>query len=112
MKGPRLFAIGIGVAAAVFLGANEVLALLGGGALGMLWLRMAEREKGPTAGALVPAVAVGCRGSPGWLPSARSRLGAGAWPGGGRGRPRRGAPTAAASGVGFTSLNVPSPVAP
>jgi len=39
VKGPRLLAIGVGVAAAVFLGA---------GALGMLWLRLAERGKGPT----------------------------------------------------------------
>lgn len=47
VKGPRLLAIGVGVAAAVFLGANEVLALLGGGALGMLWLRLAERPQAP-----------------------------------------------------------------
>lgn len=43
----RLVAIGLAVAAAALAGANEVLALLGGGVLGMVWLRAAAHPRPP-----------------------------------------------------------------
>jgi chromate transporter len=54
LKGWRLAVIGIGVLAAVFLGVNEVIALLGGGLIGMLWLRLSERWLGQAAALLLP----------------------------------------------------------
>lgn len=62
VKSAALLAIGLGVAAAAFLGANEVLALLGGGLLGMVGLRLAERGKAPQAGPLAAAAALGAGG--------------------------------------------------
>ncbi|NIR44272.1 MAG: chromate efflux transporter [Gemmatimonadetes bacterium] len=40
VKGWRVTAVGLAVLAAVLLGVNEVIALLGGGLIGMLWLRL------------------------------------------------------------------------
>ncbi|MFQ5808385.1 MAG: chromate efflux transporter [Armatimonadota bacterium] len=43
-KGWRLVVLGLAVLAAYLLGANEVLALLGGGIVGTLWLWLSERR--------------------------------------------------------------------
>jgi chromate transporter len=58
VKGWRLAVVGAAVAAAALAGSDEIAALLLGGALGMLWLRLADRRGGggrpsPAAVALV-----------------------------------------------------------
>ena len=53
IKGWRYLLIGVMVMAASFLGANEILALLAGGLIGMCWLRLhAVHESGAGPGAL------------------------------------------------------------
>lgn len=52
LKGWRIGLIGAAVMGAVLLGANEVLALLAGAVVGMLWLRMDDSD-GPSASGLV-----------------------------------------------------------
>lgn len=54
----RLAAIGVGVTAAALLGASEILALLAGGVLGMLWLRLSERRDAAGGGGGALAVAL------------------------------------------------------
>ena len=54
VKGWRLAVLGVAVTLAVLFGVNEVLALLGGGIAGMIWLRSSDREGG--TGSSAPAV--------------------------------------------------------
>ncbi|HSM08383.1 MAG TPA: chromate efflux transporter [Gemmatimonadota bacterium] len=54
VKGWRFGVLGLGVAAAVLGGLDEVWALLAGGLLGTLWLRAGGYDSSRTAGALVP----------------------------------------------------------
>ena len=54
LRSIRLVPIGIGVGAALLLGVNEIVALLGGGILGMVWLG-SLRLRTPSARALVLA---------------------------------------------------------
>lgn len=51
VKGWRLATLGVGVALAVLAGVSEVLALLGGGVLGMVWLRGSGGDGWPRASA-------------------------------------------------------------
>jgi chromate transporter len=53
VKGWRLGIIGVAVAVVAWLGLNVVLSLLLGGILGMLWLRLSEREDGGTTAGMV-----------------------------------------------------------
>ena len=54
LKSWHLLPVGLGAAIALFLGANEIVALLGGGILGMMWLRW-MRDSARTLGSyLVP----------------------------------------------------------
>ncbi|MGD8238019.1 MAG: chromate efflux transporter [Armatimonadota bacterium] len=62
-KGWRLVAIGLAVIAAYLLGANEVLALLGGGTVGTLWLWLGERRATGEEGQCTALVAVAAAGS-------------------------------------------------
>ncbi len=48
VKNWRLIVVGMAVALALLLGTNEIVALLGGGVLGMLWLRLSDPD-GPLA---------------------------------------------------------------
>ena len=50
----RLIVVGLAVALALLLGTNEIVALLGGGVLGMLWLRLSDPD-GPLIGGRKPA---------------------------------------------------------
>jgi len=54
IKGWRFAVLGLGVAAAVLAGLNEVWALLAGGAIGTLWLRAGGYDSSRTAGVLLP----------------------------------------------------------
>jgi len=58
-KGWRLLVIGLAVALGSFLGMNEVIALLLGGLLGMLWLRVSDRGR-PPSGKLTTMGASAC----------------------------------------------------
>lgn len=66
VQGWRLAAIGAAVTAAVLAGADEVLTLLAAGALGMAWLRLAQRRRQAgggdgAAGAFLPGLLSGIR---------------------------------------------------
>lgn len=54
VKGWRFAVLGLGVAASVLAGLNEVWALLAGGLIGTLWLRAGGYDSSRTAGALLP----------------------------------------------------------
>lgn len=54
VKNWRLTLVGLAVVLALLLGANEIVALLAGGVLGMLWLRLSDPD-GPLAGRHRPA---------------------------------------------------------
>ncbi len=54
VKGWRLAAMGLAVAAATLAGLGEIWALLAGGLLGTLWLRAAGYDSSRTAGRLIP----------------------------------------------------------
>jgi chromate transporter len=47
VKNSKLLMIGLGVAVLVFFGQNEVIALLLGGSLGMIWLRLSDKGNPP-----------------------------------------------------------------
>ena len=47
VKNRKLLIIGLGVAVLVFFGQNEVIALLLGGSLGMIWLRLSDKGNPP-----------------------------------------------------------------
>jgi len=47
VKSSKLLIIGLGVAVLVFFGHNEVIALLLGGSLGMIWLRLSDKGNPP-----------------------------------------------------------------
>lgn len=47
VKSSKLLIIGLGVAVLVFFGQNEVIALLLGGSLGMIWLRLSDKGNPP-----------------------------------------------------------------
>lgn len=47
VKSSKLLMIGLGVAVLVFYGENEVIALLLGGSLGMIWLRLSDKGNPP-----------------------------------------------------------------
>ncbi len=47
VKNRKLLMIGLGVAVLVFYGQNEVIALLLGGSLGMIWLRLSDKGNPP-----------------------------------------------------------------
>jgi chromate transporter len=47
VKNRKLLIIGLGVAVLVFFGHNEVIALLLGGSLGMIWLRLSDKDNPP-----------------------------------------------------------------
>jgi chromate transporter len=47
VKNRKLLLIGLGVAVLVFFGQNEVIALLLGGSLGMIWLRLSDKGNPP-----------------------------------------------------------------
>ena len=47
VKSSKLLMIGLGVAVLVFYGQNEVIALLLGGSLGMIWLRLSDKGNPP-----------------------------------------------------------------
>jgi chromate transporter len=47
VKNSKLLMIGLGVAVLVFYGQNEVIALLLGGSLGMIWLRLSDKGNPP-----------------------------------------------------------------
>ena len=47
VKSSKLLMIGLGVAVLVFFGQNEVIALLLGGSLGMIWLRLSDKGNPP-----------------------------------------------------------------
>ncbi|HBB35029.1 MAG TPA: chromate transporter [Cyanobacteria bacterium UBA8803] len=57
VKSYKLLLIALGVAASLLLGLNEVIALLLGGILGMIWLRLSDRNQPPseTTAALLAA---------------------------------------------------------
>lgn len=61
LKNAQLGVIGAAVIAASIAGANEVAALLGGGVLGMMWLRWTayRGESGPGAAAIAPLALAG-----------------------------------------------------
>lgn len=54
VKGWRFAVLGLAVAVAVLLGLGEVVALLGGGVLGMIWLRLSGYDSLHTAARLIP----------------------------------------------------------
>lgn len=54
IKGWRLAVIGLAVTAAVLLGAGEVVSLLTGGVIGMLWLRSTGYDSSNTASRYIP----------------------------------------------------------
>jgi len=91
VKGWRFVAIGAAVAGATLLDVSEVLALLGGGALGMLWLRWAGFDSSRAA-AVTPV---------GWW----------SWTVGGTGG-GPGSPGIAASGVGTAGIGAAASGAP
>lgn len=65
IKGWRYLLIGLAAMAASFLGLNEILALLGGGLVGMCWLRLrAAEEHGAKPGALGCILAGALRSHP------------------------------------------------
>jgi chromate transporter len=83
VSGWRLAVVGAAVTAAVLAGADEVLALLAAGALGMAWLRLVARrgdrdgEEAPS-GAILPALLPGLRRAAGGALAAATATGAAA----------------------------------
>ena len=77
LKSWTLVPVGLAVATALVLGVNEVIALLGGGLFGMLWLRgyaALQSGQGTQAGLLLPLLAApGAERLLVWIPQAASQ---------------------------------------